>query len=548
MNGAQWLVRALQAGGVERIFVLCGNGLRPFLDACIEAEMPLVDVRNEQAAAYMADATSRLTRRLAVVATSAGPGFGNALTGLLNSYWDGAPTLLITGDSASATQGLGHFQELDQVAISSPICKYTRRIRSASMLPGEAASAVIHATTPRPGPVHLCIPIDVFAQELEPPGFGLPPLEVREGLNPDAERVEAAAKALAAARTPVLIAGSGAFYARAGAALQTFAQQVDMPVFTPLWDRGCVDQPWPQYVGPTSAEVNGAYGCIAEADLVLTVGARVDFRLGFGRTPVIQAGARFVRIDADPLEVERVRPANFPVVGNPRLALTAMGEAFHRAGGKPRSEWLARVCAARQASQQEWESEGRRDGMPVPSLRLIREIQPFLDSDITFCLDGGNIGRWAHLLLWDRHPAQWLTCGISGVVGWGLPGAMAARLASPDRPVLLLSGDGSAGFTLGEIETALRFHAPYVAVVAVDDAWGIEADARPPEQRHGTALGGIRFDRVAESLGARGIYIEDPCRLGPAIREALAQDTVTVIHVPTELGGIDYYRKHLADG
>src|SRR5688572_1770190 len=171
MNGATWLVRALRAGAVERIFVLCGNGLRPFLDACIEAGMPLVDVRNEQAAAYMADATARLTRRLAVVATSAGPGFGNALTGLLNSYWDGAPTLLISGDSSSGTRGLGHFQELDQVAMSGSICKYARWVHSGAVLPAELGNAISAATSPRPGPAHLCIPSDVFAQSVEPPAF-----------------------------------------------------------------------------------------------------------------------------------------------------------------------------------------------------------------------------------------------------------------------------------------------------------------------------------------------------------------------------------------
>src|SRR5262245_61543729 len=169
MNAAQWLVRSLQAGGVERIFVLCGNGLRPFLDACIEAGLPLLDVRNEQAAAYMADATARLTRRLAVVATSAGPGFGNALTGLLNSYWDGAPTLLLSGDSPSATRGLGHFQELDQVALTAPFCKRAGWVHSAAVLPSELANAVSAATAPRPGPVHLCVPSDVFTQPVDPP-------------------------------------------------------------------------------------------------------------------------------------------------------------------------------------------------------------------------------------------------------------------------------------------------------------------------------------------------------------------------------------------
>jgi acetolactate synthase-1/2/3 large subunit len=547
MNGAQWLVQALQAQGVERIFVLCGNGLRPFLDACIEAGLPLVDVRNEQAAAYMADATARLTRRLAVVATSAGPGFGNALTGILNSYWDGAPTLLISGDSDSATRGMGHFQELDQVAITATVCKYARWVSSSAVLPADLASAVNAATSPRPGPAHLCIPSDVFTQVVEPRSIPLPPLDVPPGREPDAGEVEALAAALAAARSPLLVAGSGCFYARAGEALHEFARRADLPIFTPLWDRGCVSESWPQYVGVTSPEVNGAYRCLPEADVIVTVGARVDFRLGFGRPPVIGAEARFFRIDADRAEIRRGRPADLAIVADPQAALLSLAEAYSRAGGKPKSEWLAHVRAARDAFLREWEPRGRREGLPVPSLRIVREIEPFMDDEVTFCLDGGNIGRWAHMLLWKRHPEHWLTCGISGVVGWGLPGAAAARLARPGHPVLLLSGDGAAGFTLGEIETALRFDAPYVAVVAVDDAWGIEADARPPDYRHATLLGDIRFDRVAEALGARGVYIEDARQLGPAISAALAVATVTVIHVPTELAGIDYYRRHLTD-
>jgi acetolactate synthase-1/2/3 large subunit len=546
MNAAQWLVRALKEKGVERIFVLCGNGLRPFLDACIEEAMPLVDVRNEQAAAYMADATARLTGRLAVVATSAGPGFGNAITGILNSHWDGAPVLLLTGDSPAATRGLGHFQELDQVAISRSICKYARWIQNAAVLPAELSTAIASAVSPRPGPVHLCVPSDVWIQPVEA-APALPPLEVgREGLAQIShESCLEAAEALVEAAQPVLIAGTGAFYGDAGGALRELAGATDTPVFTPLWDRGCVDEPWPQYVGPTSPEVNGAFPYLAEADLIVTVGARVDFRLGYGQPPVVSERARWIRIDTDAAEVHRVRPADLPLVAEPRLALRHFTGLFAERGAPKKTAWLDRVRAGRDAFLAEWEPHGRREGLPIPSLRLIRELEPFLDEDVTFCLDGGNIGRWAHMLLWKRQPAHWLTCGLSGVVGWGLPGAAAAKLARPDHPCLLLSGDGSAGFTLAEIETALRFKAPYVAVVAVDDAWGIEADARPPEQRLATTLGGIRFDRVAEALGARGVYIEDPSQLAPALREGLALDTVTVIHVPTEMAGIDYYRQHL---
>src|SRR5262249_35703492 len=161
---------------------------------------------------------------------------------------------------------------------------------------------------------------------------------------------------------------------------------------------------WPQYVGPTSSELNGAARCLAEADLVVTVGARVDFRLGFGRPPALREEARFVRIDADGAEVHRGRAADVPVLASPRAAPWSRAEPWARARARPSRGGLARVCAARDSFLREWEPQGRRDGLPIPSLRLIREIEPFLESELTFCLDGGNIGRWAHMLLWKRHP------------------------------------------------------------------------------------------------------------------------------------------------
>src|SRR2546423_304079 len=158
MTGAEWLVRTLRERGVEVVFVLCGNGLKPFLDACVDSDMRVVDTRNEQSAAYMADAWGRMTGRLGVVATSAGPGFTNALTGLANAYWDGGPMLLISGSSAAATRGLGHFQELDQVAMAAPVCKYARYVARPDNLAHELEAAIGAAITGRPGPVHLTVP------------------------------------------------------------------------------------------------------------------------------------------------------------------------------------------------------------------------------------------------------------------------------------------------------------------------------------------------------------------------------------------------------
>jgi acetolactate synthase-1/2/3 large subunit len=147
------------------------------------------------------------------------------------------------------------------------------------------------------------------------------------------------------------------------------------------------------------------------------------------------------------------------------------------------------------------------------------------------------------MLLFDRHPAHWFTCGASGIIGWGLPGAIAIKLAKPDKPVLLLSGDGSAGFTVTEIETALRFNTPYVAVVAHDSAWGIVADGQRNDRRVASEFGVIRFDKVAEALGARGVFIENPNDLYPAIERGLKEETVTFIHVPTQLAGVSAWEK-----
>jgi acetolactate synthase I/II/III large subunit len=541
MTGAEWLVRTLRERGVEVVFVLCGNGLKPFLDACVDSDLRVVDTRNEQSAAYMADAWGRMTGRLGVVATSAGPGFTNALTGLANAYWDGGPLLLISGCSAASNRGQGHFQELDQVAMAAPVCKRARFVARADNLVHEVETAIGAAVHGRPGPIHLTIPVDVWSQPLEGESGRKPmPAVVAPRAAGDPALLETAAEWMAAAERPFLVVGSGAFYAGAGEALREFARLTDVPVLSHLWDRGCVQAAWPQYVGVTNPELTGAYSLLAEADLVLTLGARWDFRLGMASGGPVRPEARIIRVDADANELALGRPADLEILADPRSALEQLAGAWQRRGGRGYTAWLKRAQTARDALLAKWEGLGRGDDFPLTSLRLCRELKPFLDRDVTFGLDGGNIGRWAHLLLWDRHPSHWFTCGASGVVGWGLPGAVALKMARPDHPMLLLSGDGSAGFTLTEIETALRFHTPYVAVVAHDGAWGIEADGRPEERRGGTTLGEIRFDRVAQALGARGVFIEHPAQLAPAIEEGLAADTATVIHVPTQLGGLAY--------
>lgn len=546
VNGAQWVVRTLRERGIEYAFTLCGNGLDPFLDACLDSGLRVIDTRNEQAASYMADTWGRMTGRLGVAAVSSGPGHTNALTGLANAFWDGGPMLLISGCSPLRTRGLDNFQELDQAVMAAPAAKYSSTVRHIGMLQHELNTALSAALTGRPGPVHLTIPVDVLEEEVDQSGLlrsHRAPAQVSVAGPGDTDLIREAVKVLAHARKPLMIVGSGLFYAQAWNALSEFAAKTDIPILSHIWDRCCVEEALPQYVGVTNAELNGAMSMVSRADVLLVVGARIDYRLWHGRPPGVASAARLIRVDADPLEVNRVVVPDIGIVGSPAAVLEEMTEQARRLWCPTHGPWLAEVRGARDRLLEEWESLGRDDVCPVPGIRICREIKPFLDRDVTFLLDGGNIGRWAHMTLFDRHPGHWFTCGASGVVGWGLPGAVAAKLARPDHPLLLLSGDGAAGFTVTEIETALRFGTPYVAVIAHDGAWGIVADGQPEGRRVASEFGEVRFDRVAQALGAQGIFVDDPRKLGRSIEEALHADTVVVIHVPTQLAGLSHWEE-----
>jgi len=350
MNGAQWVARTLRNRGVEYVFVLCGNGLDLFLDACIDFDLRVVDVRNEQAASYMADTWGRMTRRLGVAAVSSGPGHTNALTGLANSFWDGGPMLLISGCSPQSTRGMDHFQELDQVAMAAPVCKYASMVRHVENLQHELDTALSVTVTGRPGPVHLTIPVDVFNAEIDESTLlrqDLPPAQVVQRSPGDGDLVRDAVAMLASAQRPFMLVGSGAFYAQAWDALAEFARLTDVPIVSHIWDRCCIEQAIPQYVGVTNGELNRAMCMLSQADVVLSVGARIDYRVSHGRPPGFARDARVARVDIEPSEIGRTIVPDIGVVGSPRSVLEQMAEEARRLGPWANAEWLAKVRAQR---------------------------------------------------------------------------------------------------------------------------------------------------------------------------------------------------------
>ncbi len=518
MTAAELLIQDLQKRGIRWMATLCGHGLDPLFQAARNAGMRLVDARNEQTASYIAESAGRLTRQPGVCAVSSGIALVNALTGAANAWFDRSPMLLISGAAATATAGMGHFQDMDQVTLARPITKFSRSIDCAARVLDILDEALGIATTDPPGPVHLMFPMDVQNTEVSE-GELVPLAAFTERRGPvDAEPNEVA-YALAASRQPLVIAGSGVFYRAGGPQMLRFCEGLRIPVVTPIWDRGSVDRPSPIFLGVIGAATGGP-PYLREADCIIMAGAEVDYRLGYLRPPGVRSDARILPFNGDWDE---------------------LAASCRRSGATVPEAWLASCVQRRDEFRRGIEQRAQQtpNGTMHPA-HVIRAIQDVLTEDPVLLIDGGNIGQWAHQLLCaDRYPGHWLTCGRSGVVGWGVGGAMAARLAYPERPVILLSGDGAFTFNIADLESAARQNLPFVAIVADDQGWGITRSGH--ERQFGapiaSSLGPIAFDRLAESLGCRGVRAETPPELARALREAMTAPSVTVIHAPISAGG-----------
>jgi acetolactate synthase-1/2/3 large subunit len=503
--------------------------------------MRVIDTRNEQAAAYMADTAGRLTRRVGVVATSSGVAHLNALTGVCNAWFDGSPMLLITGATDSATTGRGNFQDMDSVALSRPICKFAQGVNRPERISPDVREALRVALTGRPGPVHLTIPMDVLRAETRGSSGGrseIQPLAYNCRAAADPAAIQEAAGLIQGAKRPLLVAGSGAFYADASQTLARLARLLKAPVTVPIWDRGAVEKAIPEFVGVIGS-ASGEPRILPDADLVILAGARVDYRLGYLEPPAVSRKAKIIRIDPDPQEmVQGIRP-DVPLLGDVRTVFSQLIKVLRTKGYEGSSAWLAAARKRDRAFRKKWIASPLQPALLPTGRHIVEVLRGVVDERTFFLVDGGNIGQWVHMAMADRYPERWITCGASGGIGWGIPGAMAVRSLFPKDPILVLSGDGSATFTIAELETATRQGLPFVCVIADDKAWGIVVSnmRKMGKPMVGAKLGPIRFDQVAEGFGARGLRIDDPKELPKAIREGFQADRPTLIHVPIETAG-----------
>jgi acetolactate synthase-1/2/3 large subunit len=536
VTGSQLICKALKLEGVKNIFGLAGDHILPVLDTMADQDFRIIDTRHEQAAVHMADAWARLTEQPGVCMYTT-PGFANAIPGLTNALHTEAPILSIAGCADMHDLGRGGQQEIDQVHMAAPVTKGSFLVDNVRRIPEFVARAMRLAFSGRRGPVHLTIPIDIQEQSVEENDvFVIEREEYRpqplQLTNPALVRKGVAL--LNRAERPLLIAGSAAGYTLCGDSLQRFIEATRLPLVNEEQSRGLVGDDHPYVFGYFERGLNRAAAKVRDADVVVLLGRKQDYVIGFCRPPHVAADAKIIQIDPSPLEIGRNRGVAVGMVGDVPSVLDQM--TAEAANYKWRDlPWLEEMRAAR-AAQADWAENLARPATPMHALYVHKTLKSILKPDDCLIFDGGDFCHFGRSYLPALKPKRWLNVSSLGMLGSSLPSALAAKVAYPDSRVFMLSGDGAFGFNAMEFDTAVRHKLNIVTLIGNDSAWGIDRQiqlglyGRPVA----TDLLQTRYDEVVQGLGSYGEFIERPDDLAPALQRALAAGKPALLNVAVQ--------------
>jgi len=531
MIGSTLLGQSLRQQGVDTMFYLMGGPMLAAESACIAEGIRSVDVRHEQAAAMMAHAYARLTGRPGVCITASGPGTLNTGTGLATSLQDCTPVVALGGSSSLSEWGTGAFQEFDQVAAMRPLVKWADRVVEARRIPELIDKAFTIAMSGKPGPVYLDFPGDLLYRALDPSTVVWPSrLGARDLARPsgDPQAVDDIVRLLGSAQRPVLITGSGVMWSQAAQAMQRFVDATGIPFYTTPQGRGMVPEDHPYCF------LNARNHAFREADFVIVLGTRINYVLGNLKTPRFGTDAKFVRIDIDPTEVAATPRLDVGMVADARAVLEQLTQACSgRVGPRLFAAWrrtLAEVHARRSAAQEELLNSGR---IPIHPLRLCKEIREFVDRDAVLVVDGQEILNFGRQSIPSYLPGHRINSGTFGTMGVGLPYALGAKVACPDKQVVCLHGDGSLGFNFMELDTAVRHRIPVITVVSLNGGWTSD----PKKIKPGRDLGLTRYHDMAAALGCHAAYVQHPEQIRPALeaaKQATRDGVPSLVNVVTD--------------
>jgi acetolactate synthase-1/2/3 large subunit len=538
-HGGAEAIAAAREHGVTTMFTLSGGHVFPLYDGAVTARppMPIIDVRHEQTAVFAAEATARLTRRPGLAVLTAGPGVTNGISAVTTAHFNGSPLVVLAGRAPDGRWGSGSLQEIDHPPLLAPVTKRAWTVHEPGQVGPAVDAAFSLATARHRGPVFLDASLEALFGT-GPAGAVRPEVRSAPQAKPAQDTVDPAAGAsiarlLAAASAPVLVLGSDVWLDGAEDAAREAAERLALPVIANGQGRGILPAGHPLLVTRARSVALG------EADLVIVAGTPLDFRLGYG-----QFGGRNGRA---PAQVVHLADAADHLATHRDLAGAAAGDlseifaglAGAAAGtGMPwTAEWLPRLQAV---AVQATAADGallHSDARPVHPLRIYGELAGLLEPDAVVIGDGGDFVSYAGKYVEPQQPGGWLDPGPYGCLGTGLGYAIAARLARPSAQVVLLLGDGAAGFSLMDADTLVRHRLPVVMICGNNGIWGLEK--HPMQALYGYDVAadlqpGCRYDQVVTALGGSGELVTDPAGIGPALRRAFASGEPYLVNVVTD--------------
>ena len=552
-HGGTLAVAAAQAHGVSTMFTLSGGHVFPLYDAAVHADPPmrLLDVRHEQTAVFAAEATARLTRRPGLAVLTAGPGVTNGVSAVTTAHFNGSPVVILGGRAPDVRWGSGSLQEFDHPALLRPITKRAWTEHETAKVGAGVDEAFRLATAPHRGPVFVDVSLEalfgpapagaaeaLLARKGGPGGTTLRAARPGPAAPGDPEAVTAIAHLIAAARRPVLVLGSDVWMGSAEEAARAAAEELRLPVITNGQGRGILPR------GHELLVTRARSAAFRQADLVVVVGTPLDFRLGYGA----------FGDQNDPQRkpsVVHVADAPAQLATHCDLAASYSGDlgAFFRALAEP-AAWPGRP--ARLAWEDDWlprlQDAARRavaaDGAllasesdPIHPMRIYGELAGVLDDDAVVIGDGGDFVSYAGKYIEPGRPGGWLDPGPYGCLGTGLGYAIAARISRPSAPVVLLLGDGAAGFSLMDADTLVRHGLPVVMICGNNGIWGLEK--HPMQAIYGYDVAAdlqprCRYDEVVSALGGAGELVTRPDGIAPALRRAFDSGVPYLVNVITD--------------
>jgi acetolactate synthase I/II/III large subunit len=541
-HGGAQAVAAAQRHGVTTMFTLSGGHVFPLYDGAVKADTPmrLVDVRHEQTAVFAAEATARLGRRPGLAVLTAGPGVTNGISGITTARFNGSPVVVLAGRAPDYRWGSGSLQEIDHPLLLAPVTKRAWTEHQASQVGVAVDEAFRLAASPHRGPVFLDFSLEALFGEAgtaaaAQPAPGAAPAP------PDGGDVEAVAAALAGASRPVLVLGSDVWLGGAETAARAAAEDLRLPVITNGQGRGVLPS------GHDLLVTRARSVAFREADLVVVAGTPLDFRLGYGEFGGADGAppAQVVHVADAPDQIATHRPLAASAAGDLAAFFTALPGAV-RASGRAgaagpgpawEQSWLPRLRAARTEAMAADSALLASEADPIHPMRVYGELARLLDDDAVVIGDGGDFVSYAGKYIEPGCPGGWLDPGPYGCLGTGLGYAIAARVERPPAQVVLLLGDGAAGFSLMDADTLVRHRLPVVMVCGNNGAWGLEK--HPMQALYGYDVAAdlqprCRYDEVVRALGGAGEIVTRPDGIAPALRRAFGSGVPYLVNVITD--------------